>query len=99
MSNLVDTERREQITTSVIILKEDLLFIDSRQAFVYCIMRVSCVWCGMVHAPVILRLEELEFLLYTVQGLQDGELERLARLQGDLYRTEIKRRRMMKNRY
>lgn len=53
----------------------------------------------MVHAPVILRLEELELLLYTVQGLQDCELERLARLQGDLYGTEIKRRRMMKNRY
>lgn len=51
-----------------------------------------------VHAPVILGLEELEFLLYSVQGLQDGELERLARLQGDLYRAEIKRR-MMKNRY
>lgn len=35
---------------------------------------------------MILRLEELEFLLYTVQSLQDCELERLARLQGDLHR-------------
>lgn len=57
----------------------------------------TCRVCS-VHAPVILGLEELEFLLYSVQGLQDGELERLARLQGDLYRAEIKRR-MMKNRY
>lgn len=47
---------------------------------------------------MILRLEELEFLLDAVQGLQDCELERLARLQGDLYKTKIKRRKMMKNR-
>lgn len=49
-------------------------------------MHVSRVKCNTVYAPVILRLEELEFLLYTVQSLQDCELERLARLQGDLHR-------------
>lgn len=43
--------------------------------------------------PVILGLEELEFLLDAVQSFQDGELERLAGLQGDLdgrERTDVK---------
>lgn len=63
-----------------------------------CPVHVSCVQCGIVAAPVILRLEELEFLLYTVQRLQDCELERLARLQGDLRRTrkESKRKEKVK---
>lgn len=42
-------------------------------------------------APVILRLEELEFLLDTVQRFQDCELEGLARLQGDLHRESKER--------
>lgn len=42
---------------------------------------------------MILGLEELEFLLDAVQSFQDGELERLAGLQGDLdgrERTDVK---------
>lgn len=40
---------------------------------------------------MILRLEELEFLLDTVQSFQDCKLERLARLQGDLRGKKRKR--------
>lgn len=43
--------------------------------------------------PVILSLEELEFLLDTVQSFQDSELERLARLQGDLEKKKGQRER------
>lgn len=44
--------------------------------------------CNVFWVPVILSLEELEFLLDSVQSFQDCELERLARLQGDLHRGE-----------
>jgi len=47
-----------------------------------------CVMC--VSLPVILSLEELELLLDTVQSFQDCELERLARLQGNLHGEKIK---------
>lgn len=50
-----------------------------------------CRVCVCAVAPVILRLEELEFLLDTVQRFQDCELERLARLQRDLRREWKKR--------
>ncbi len=53
---------------------------------------VSRVQRNIVCVPVILRLEELEFLLDTVQSFQDCELERLAGLQGDLHRKKRKRR-------
>lgn len=55
-----------------------------------------CVSC--VQVPVILSLEELEFLLDTVQSFQDCELERLARLQGDLHGRK-KNKEWLKNRY
>lgn len=56
-----------------------------------CIRYVSCVQHNIVCVPVILRLEELEFLLDTVQSFQDCELERLAGLQGDLHRKKRER--------